>query len=126
MKLRIKGDSLRLRLSQTELQSFAESGRVADSVRFPGSGRLTYALQRDEEVGEVRAEFAGEGIMVRVPPALADEWSSTERVGFEQRQPLESGAELRILIEKDFQCLTERPGEDESDNFPHPLAAEGH
>ena len=27
---------------------------------------------------------------------------------------------LRILVEKDFACLVEREGEDDSDAFPHP------
>lgn len=125
MKLRIKGDSLRLRLSQTELQTFAETGRVADSIRFPGGRSLSYVLTKDAVVGEVTADFAEDAITVRLPAALAQEWAGSDRVGMEQRQVLEGG-ELRLLIEKDFQCLTERPGEDESDNFPHPLAAQGH
>jgi hypothetical protein len=35
-------------------------------------------------------------------------------------QPAAQDAELRIVIEKDFACLTVREGEDESDNFPNP------
>jgi hypothetical protein len=35
-------------------------------------------------------------------------------------QPAAADAELRIVVEKDFACLTAREGEDESDNFPNP------
>jgi hypothetical protein len=37
-------------------------------------------------------------------------------------QPTASDAELRIVVEKDFACLTAREGEDESDNFANPNA----
>ncbi len=33
-------------------------------------------------------------------------------------------ATLTLLLEKDFACLVEREGEDESDMFPHPHAGQ--
>ena len=36
-------------------------------------------------------------------------------------QVLDDGSTLKVLVEKDFACLTERE-EDESDMFPHPEA----
>ena len=37
-------------------------------------------------------------------------------------QVLDDGSNLKILVEKDFVCLTGRDDEDESDMFPHPEA----
>jgi hypothetical protein len=44
--------------------------------------------------------------------ALAD----TDKVGFEN-----TDGELHLLVEKDFTCL-DNVAEDQSDNFPNPLA----
>jgi hypothetical protein len=40
----------------------------------------------------------------------------------EAAQPIGEGATLAILIEKDFSCLTPRPGGDDDDCFSHPKA----
>jgi hypothetical protein len=120
MKLRIKGDSLRLRLTQGEVRALAEQGMVEDRVRFGGGAGLTYRLRRDPKAGSMSASF-GEGIMeVRLPEQAALSWSASNEVTLQGAQPAAPGAELRIVVEKDFACLTVREGEDESDNFPNP------
>ena len=124
MKLRIKGDSLRLRLSQAEMRSLAERGEVEDRLSFPGGAALRYRLRRDEGVAAVSARYGSDVIEVRVPRALAERWCGTELVSVSASEPIAAG-ELRILLEKDWACLAPREGEDESDNFRHPLAGTG-
>lgn len=123
MKLRIQGQSLRLRLKQGELAEFARTGVVQDEISF-GDTRLVYRLVSRPDISDLRATFEEHLIEVAVPESRARRWSETEEVGMAARQSLPHGVELRILVEKDFKCLTARPGEDESDSFPHP--AEGH
>jgi len=124
VKLRIKGDSLRLRLSQAEMRSLAERGEVEDRLSFPGGAALRYRLRRDEGVAAVSARYGSDVIEVRVPRALAERWCGTELVSVSASEPIAAG-ELRILLEKDWACLAPREGEDESDNFPHPDAGKG-
>lgn len=123
MKIRIQGNSIRLRLSQSEVATFSETGSVSDSIGFGGSAGavLTYALETTS-APEMSATFEGGSIKVFVPSDLAHNWATMEQeIGIEhlQRFPSNEGA-LRILVEKDFKCLADRPGEDESDNFPNP------
>jgi hypothetical protein len=122
MKLRISGNSVRLRLTQGEVAEFAESGSVEDRIEFGGESNphLSYAVKTEGGAEKVSAKFEDGRISVIIPQAVADEWSQTEQVGIRGEQNLPSGKTLRILIEKDFACLTPRPEEDESDNFPHP------
>ena len=108
MKLRIEDDTLRLRLSDNEVQEFAATGRVAAVVHFgPGPGQqLTYALERDAtgEAPAVRVRYDGAGLTVVVPHDVAVAWTTTEQNGFSENLPLAETQRLRILVEKDLDC----------------------
>lgn len=121
MKLRIRGNSIRLRLSQGEMERFARDGKVEESIEFvPGERTFIYALESDDRREGVVAEYANDRLCVYVPSRVAGEWIASEQVGFGST---EGSAGPRIMVEKDFACLTPRANEDESDMFPHPQNA---
>jgi uncharacterized protein DUF7009 len=120
MKLRIKGDSLRLRLTQGEVRQLDETGSVEDRIRFGAGAALTYRLKRDVASSDVRATFANGTVEVRLPEKAALAWCQTDEVTLSGSQPAAADAELRIVVEKDWRCLTAREGEDESDHFANP------
>jgi hypothetical protein len=120
MKLRIKGDSLRLRLTQGEVRTLAESGSVEDRVRFGAGAALVYRLRRDPSAAAIAASYVNGAVEVRLPEGAALGWCKSNEVTLQGAQPAAPDAELRIVVEKDFACLTVREGEDESDNFPNP------
>lgn len=122
MKLRLRSNSLRLRLTKSEVARFAETGRVEEVIEFglEPSQRLAYSLERDAENEEMRADFGHSHITVFVSRTAANEWTSTEQIAMETDQNIGAGKILHLLVEKDFACLEARPGEDD-DAFPHPL-----
>jgi len=121
MKLRIRGNSIRLRLSQGEVERFARDGKVEDSVEFAaGNPAFTYALESDDLRASVAVEYANDRLCVYVPKTLAAKWAASDEVGFSSH---DGTIGPRVLVEKDFACLTPRTGEDESDMFPHPQNA---
>lgn len=124
MKLRIKGSTIRLRLTQGEVDTFRDEGKVVDTTVFhtPGSASLRYVLESSEETKALQAYFENNTLLIKVPATVAGQWTGTEQVGFSNET---EGAPLPvpyILVEKDFQCLHKRPHEDESDHFPNPMA----
>lgn len=120
MKLRIRGNTLRLRLTRPEVDEFAATGRCADKITFGGGRSLVYAIEKTAD-DTVSAAFDGGEIKVSVPAQLADVWTKTDQVGFDAAHGIGDGDELTILVEKDFACLTTpRNDEDTADNFPHP------
>jgi hypothetical protein len=114
MKIRIKNNGLRYRLTRSEVDAFARDGFFKEKVQI-GDSVLTYILQRTAEA-QISASFKDNIITVSVPETVAGDWASTDQVGFERRTD-----ELHILVEKDFTCLDE-VNEDQSDNYPNPLA----
>jgi hypothetical protein len=113
MKIRIKGNSLRYRLTKTDVERFANDGYLEEVTNF-GEQSLTYALRRSS-IENLSANFTNNKITLLIPDDLASDWNSSDQVGFEGY----SGA-LFLLIEKDFKCL-DTVAEDQSDNYPNPL-----
>jgi hypothetical protein len=123
MKLRIKGDSLRLRLTKPEVDQLQAQAQVEDSIHF-GLGTLRYKLSRGRAAPDISAVYADNVIEIRVPDEQALSWCRSEQVTLAHSQALPEGA-LRIVVEKDFACLAPREDEDESEHFPHPGAQSG-
>ena len=124
MKLRIKGPTLRLRLTQGEVHALLDEGVVEEHVPFGPGVRLVYRLKRDTAAREVSASFRNGVVEILVPEGKAREWCTTGLVTLAHEQVLPEET-LRITLEKDFACLAPREGEDESDNFPHPEEGSG-
>jgi hypothetical protein len=122
MKLRIKGPTLRLRLTQGEMHALETQRVVEERVPFAAGVDLVYRLKSDAAAREISAHYRDGVVEVRIPESTAREWCTTELVTLSHEQPLPQGA-LRITLEKDWACLAPRSDEDESDNFPHPESA---
>ena len=122
MKLRIKGNNIRLRLTQAEVQCIAAGETVQEHVSFGSTfPAFTYSLGVRSDETKVTARYQDHTIRVNIPATTAHAWASTEQVGIEETLSLD-GKELNVLVEKDFQCLHQRPNEDEQDHFSNPAA----
>jgi len=119
MKLRIKGNSIRIRLTKTEVASISsEEGYLEEEISF-GNTKLIYALQQVGTGNELSASFEGNKITLFVPSALTNGWPQNNVVGFEANMPLGDNRSLYLLLEKDFVCL-DHTTEDQSDNYENP------
>jgi hypothetical protein len=119
MKLRIKGNSVRYRLTKSDIDAFGKDGYVEERTHV-GMSTFIYALQKSDE-STLTAELDNNRLILWMPGAMSEEWVNTERVGFDARIPLpDAEGELYLLLEKDFKCLDETE-EDQSDNFDNPL-----
>ena len=121
MKLRIKGNSIRLRLGQSEVRRLAIDGTIEESTVFGPAAeqRFAYALCASSDEHDVTASFAGQRLVISVPSSEIREWATTDQVGISALQHTgDSG--LRILIEKDFECIDAPTEESQEDAFPHP------
>lgn len=125
MKLRIKGNALRLRLTQGEIRALADTGQVQERTDFPGGGQLIYRLSSDERITDISAAYSENIIEFKVPSALAQRWCSTDLVTLSAAPRAGADGGVQLILEKDYACLVPRSGEDESDQFPHPRAAQG-
>jgi len=118
MKIRIKGNTVRYRLTRPEVEQFKTEGVITEQTDF-GNKKLTYILRASDQP-ELTATFNDDIITLFMPSQMAAEWTDTERVGFENQH-----GPLLLYVEKDFKCL-DNVAEDQSDNYPNPLAVHSH
>ena len=122
MKLRIRDNSLRLRLTRTEVETLRDNGVVKARTAFPGGRELRYEIESSPASVNPAAFLSDSTVTVRLPESAVRAWAGSEQVSIEGESRHASGETLTILVEKDFACLAPREGEDESDMFPHPDA----
>jgi hypothetical protein len=124
MKLRMRHNSIRLRLGQSDVQRLRDSGECRETIQFPGGARLEYVLS-GASCAEVSASFVGDVLSVSIPVGQLAAWHSSEQIGIDAEVEANPGVTLAILVEKDFRCVDEDVLEDQSDSFEHPLTAGG-
>lgn len=118
MKLRIRGNSIRLRLLRGEVAEFGATGIIREIINF-GASDLTYILQSADDADELSAKFTDSEIVVSVPAAAAREWTETEMISLTGEQKIADDEFLKILVEKDFVCLDRLDDEDNKDAYPN-------
>ena len=118
MTLRIKGNSLRLRLSKTDVENLAVAKYLEERTSF-GSNTFGYALQVKAAGNELSADFDGSKITVFIPGIFIKDWAVNDVVGFNATKQVSAAESLYILVEKDFKCLDEAT-EEQQDNYENP------
>jgi hypothetical protein len=115
MKIRIKSNSLRYRLTRSDVAKLAAEGCLEDKVNF-GDRSLIYEIRLADD-NRLSASFCNDTISLAISKSMITELENTDRVGFE-----DVVGNLQLLVEKDFTCL-DNVDEDQSDNYPNPLLA---
>lgn len=123
MKLRIKGNSLRLRVSRSELAHFQAGGRVEETIRFAEApeAKLTYALESAVQLSPVSVRYGFHDVTIVLSQDQAHTWGAGSEVGVYSNFDIGSAGSLEVIVEKDFACL-DRRDEQNQDTFANPHA----
>ena len=123
MKLRIKGNSLRLRVSRSEVASLLKRDRLEETIHFAPqpNAKLTYALEQTSSISAPTIRYTQNNVTVLIPADQANSWCISDQVGIVESLSVGSFGSLDLLIEKDFACL-DRSDEDNEDTFANPNA----
>ena len=114
MKLRLRSNTIRLRLLQREVARLGSGETIRETLPTPQPFHFAVA---PTAVAEVEADFLGDTLTIQVPTAWAAGWLASDEVG---RAATSKG--VHVLIEKDWTCAIPREGEEGSGTFPNPTA----
>ncbi len=118
MKIRIKDNTIRFRLSQTEVQVLLKEEQIQSQTVFPNGNIFVYSLVGVEEEDNARIE--NNIIEIQIEKNKIKHWATTNDEGIYLNLKIPQNNDLKIAVEKDFKCLQERENEDESDLFDNP------
>jgi hypothetical protein len=123
VKLRINGNSLRLRVSRSELARFQAGDRIEETIHFSAApeATLTYALESALKPSPVTVRYGSREVTVILSQDRARIWGAESEVGVYATLDVGPAGSLEVVVEKDFACL-DRSDEDNSDTFANPLA----
>lgn len=121
MKIRIRGNSMRLRVSRSEVARLLAGEHLEETIHFTPevSATFTYALQQESSVKLPTLRYTQNRVAVLLPVDQANMWGVTDQVGIAEDISLGDLGSLELLIEKDFACL-DRSDADNQDTFANP------
>jgi hypothetical protein len=117
MKLRIRANTIRLRLSQSEIKTLEAGNSVEASLFFEPKFKYKTQVQ---DIDKIACKYEDNSLTVSIPSQEVAVWTGSEQVGIRGIQMLENGDEIKILVEKDFRCLVPRGEDEDLDTFAHP------
>lgn len=103
MKLRFRGNSLRLRVNRREVATLAGGETLREQVRFPGNCELNYLLESSGGTSPA-ASFDGNTIRIAAPLADVQTWANSELIGLYFDVAVNPEL-LKVSIEKDLECV---------------------
>ena len=118
MKIRMKGNSIRLRLSKSDLKTLEQNLMVEEQTNF-GNTALKYQLIPSSNHENLDAVLDNNMIKIFIPETFSKVWNNNEIVSLVSQKDLGNDESLHILVEKDFQCL-DKTTEDQTDFFINP------
>ena len=86
MKLRVRGNSIRLRLNRGEVAALGAGGRVEERVPFGPGVALAYVFEA-ADVPALVAHFDGARIVVQAPRGEVAAWAAGDDVGIAATAP---------------------------------------
>lgn len=113
MKLRIKGNSIRFRMLQGEVNTLLDKGFISAETRFTPERSFYYGLVLSDHTDQIEAKFDGDRITIILPGESAKEWAYSDDIGI---SACRDG--LTLLIEKDLVCHGRPDDPDNEDAFP--------
>ncbi len=113
MKIRIKGNTVRYRLSKSEVLQLKEKGFVEECTQFL-ENTFCYKLCAKIGLVNLEVEYLANTITMFIPENEALFWYDTDKITYKN---IFKG--LTLILEKDFMCL-DHSDEDQSDNYVNP------
>jgi hypothetical protein len=121
MKMRIKNNSLRFRVTRSDLANLINFNRIEETIYLAPDeqARLTYALEHEPTLSSAVLRYQSPRVAIVLPTKDARAWAETDDVGIYARVDLGVRGALDLIVEKDFACLDLSDAEN-IDTFPNP------
>ena len=107
MKLRVNGNSLRIAVSQPELERFLAGGRIEDTTYVDelSASSLKFALKRALQFPPMKVQYGLRGLTIVLSEEQAKIWGSDGVMGIYSTLNMGIAGRFEVIVEKDFGCI---------------------
>lgn len=120
MKIRMQSNSIRYRLKEPEVNEFKNTGIITEHIQLgPDAGSSLRFILQKSDVKNIIVQSETNTTIILIPHDIANKWTDTSSVGFDAIIQLGNGTKLKVLVEKDFECL-EGSQEENIGAYPNP------
>lgn len=124
MKIRIREQTVRFRLTQEEVERLRDGGQVESTLTFGPipSQQLGWRLDVDTGDGTTSQLHYDSGqTTLRIARPIAEPWLSDDTAeGFTEEVTMPSGNVVTLTVQRDYACLVPRDPAEDAGAFPHP------
>lgn len=120
MKIRILGNTIRLRFKMHETEAMMKNGMIEEVLDFGPAemDKLRFQVRKGDDAFFI--EQIGMSVCITVPGLIVETWASTGLTGFQETIATSRGSNITVLIEKDFACLDGDRAEEEG-SYENPM-----
>jgi hypothetical protein len=120
MKIRMQANSIRYRLKEPEVLEFKNAGIITESIQLGTNADscIHFILQKSDNK-LIAVQFENNTTVIKIPKEIAEQWTGTSSVGFDAIIEWGDARSLKVLVEKDFECL-EANEEENTGAYPNP------
>ena len=104
MKLRLEKDSVRVRLSPTEIDTLNSNKSINEKIVISGSNTFAYCVNVIEGLSLCALSFGRQSLSIDIPKHTLERWMNSNQVGIRETINTETGT-LILVVEEDL-----RPG----------------
>jgi len=110
MKIRIEGQTIRFRLSHSDVHTLEHTGQIDAELYVPSL--LQFTIQK----GRLNVYYNQNQMVVSLPEDWLTSWTENEKVGFEFDHDFKRGPadmafhSLNVIVEKDYPCAHTKEG----------------
>lgn len=101
MKLHIHGNSLRLSVSENDLERLRSEGFLERWMGLGPGKRFTYCLETSSDADKISAMLESDALALVMPTQWADRWASNDDPRLESMQVIDGEQQLHIVLERD-------------------------
>ena len=102
MKLRIQGNSIRVRLTRTEVADLAAGKSVMQTTTFSLTASLISSIVTSPQAAAPLATFDSDRLVITLPQERTRCWAESNEMSIQAFQPIDDRASLTFLIGEGF------------------------
>ena len=102
MKLRLEPGSIRIRLSEQDINIWKEKDILKESLELGNNLAISWELRKEQGMEALRVDISQCALSISVPYGATEQWLNSGETGLGEFLDVDGHGALRIVVERDM------------------------